>query len=141
MKHLLALGLVAVLAGACRSGSVAPTPSPSPSVSASPSASPGPATHIDHDVVYFALDRLPPVAAHVAGAGAGGSSEARILSRLVSLFSTAAPNGIFNVALGSSARPTSVRVSDDIATVDFTVPDGLWGVNGSAGTRSFIQQV
>src|SRR6185312_3896337 len=60
---------------------------------------------------------------------------------LDALFSTAAPNGLFNVALRSSAVPRAVRIDGDLATVDFTVPDGMWDVHGSAGTLAFIQQV
>jgi hypothetical protein len=135
----------ALSAAACGGGVV--TPSPTPTESAIPTATPpatatpGPATRIDHGVVYFARDRLPPVAVHVPGAGAGATADARIRSRLDALFTTAAPNGLFNVALGSSAVPAAVRIDGDLATVDFTVPNGMWNVHGSAGTLAFIQQV
>lgn len=123
-----------------------PTSSAAPSATASaaptvaPTATPA-ASRIDHAVVYFARDRLPPVAAHVDGAGVGATAEARILSRMTALFSVQATRPLFNIALAAKARPTSVRVAADLATVDFTVPLGDWGTAGSAGTRAFIQQL
>ena len=44
--------------------------------SPTPSASVAPKT-VDHDVVYFARDRLPPVAGHVDGAGQGQGHDQR----------------------------------------------------------------
>jgi hypothetical protein len=132
-------------AAACGGGVVMPSPTPTvspvPTATVPATATPGTASRIDHGVVYFARDRLPPVAVHVPGAGSGATAEARIRSRLEALFTTAAPNGLFNVALRSSAMPTGVRIDGDLATVNFTVPDGMWGVHGSAGTLAFIQQV
>jgi hypothetical protein len=91
--------------------------------------------------VYFARDRLPPVAGHIDRAGQGATAEARILARLTALYSAVAPSPLFNVAANTKARPQSVKVAGDLATVDFTVPNGDWGTAGSAGTRSFIQQL
>ena len=143
----IALACAALLAAACgTSGRIEPTPSPSatvpPSLSptAGPTASPA-APIVDHAVVYFARDRLPPVARHVDGAGTGATIDARIHSRLSALFVTEVPRPLFNVALTSRARPASVTIDGDLATVDFNVPLGNWGVSGSAGTRSFIQQL
>lgn len=151
-RRLSALLLAAAYAGAACGTAARPTPSPTfsatpvPSASATaspsalPSASPA-AAPIDHAVVYFARDRLPPVAIHVDGAGAGASADARILSRLQALMSAAAPRPLFNTALTVKARPSAVRVDGDLATVDFAVPVGDWGTAGSTGTRAFIQQV
>jgi len=146
MRRLLAsLAAIALATAACGS-TVTPTPTPTASGTASPatpspSATPAVSSHIDHAVVYFGRDRLPPVARHVAGSGTGATPETRIVSRLETLFATPAPNGLFNVALGSRARVRSARVEGDLATIDFSVPDGMWGVNGSAGTLTFLQQV
>jgi len=135
----------AAVAGACGTavtpppGSPPPTVSPSASASASPSPSLVPL--VDHAVVYFARDRLPPVAAHVAGAGDGASAEQRILSRVRRLFATDATRPLFNIARSSQAVPASVRVDGDLASVDFRVAAGDWGVAGSAGTRAFVQQL
>ena len=143
-KLFVLIATTAIIASACGSTSVQPTPTPSPTTSATasptPSASVAPKT-VDHDVVYFARDRLPPVAGHVDGAGQGASAEARILARLTALYSAVAPSPLFNVAPNTKARPKSVKVDGDLATVDFTVPNGDWGTAGSAGTRSFIQQL
>lgn len=85
---------------------------------------------------------MPPVAAHVDGAGNGASADARIGSRLAALFSSAAaPAGSFNTTLGVKARPGVVRVDGDLATIDFVVPRGDWGIAGSAAIRAFIQQL
>jgi hypothetical protein len=91
--------------------------------------------------VYFARDRLPPVAAHVDGAAAGVTSVARTLARMRALFVAPAPAGLFNAALSSLARPLSADVADDVVTIDFAVLSGDWGVAGSATVRAFIQQL
>lgn len=96
---------------------------------------------LEHAVVYLARDRLPPVAVHAESASASVTAEARIRSRLVALFSAQATSGLFNAALSSRARPERVRVDGDLATVDFAVPGGDWGVAGSTGVRAFIQQL
>jgi hypothetical protein len=98
------------------------------------------ASSVDHEVVYFARDRLPPVAAHVDGAAAGVTSVARTLARMRALFVARAPAGLFNAALSSLARPLSADVADDVVTIDFAVPSGDW-VAGSATVRAFIQQL
>ncbi|HEY6957537.1 MAG TPA: Gmad2 immunoglobulin-like domain-containing protein [Candidatus Limnocylindria bacterium] len=143
-KLLVLIAASAIIASACGSTSVEPTPTPSATPSATtspaPSATVAPKT-LDHDVVYFARDRLPPVAGHVDAAGQGTTTESRILSRLSALYGAVAPSPLFNVAANTKARPKSVKVAGDLATVDFTVPNGDWGTAGSAGTRSFIQQL
>lgn len=142
-------GAAALVISACGTGArIEPTPraSATPTAPASiaptaaPTATPA-ASLIDHAVVYFARDRLPPVAAHVDGAGTGATAEARILSRMTALFGAEATRPLFNTAPAAKARPASVRVAGDLATVDFAVPLGDWGTAGSAGTRAFIQQL
>jgi len=138
---LAALGLI--IASACGSTAIQPTPTPVPteSTTASPSATASPSPAIDHGVVYFARDRLPPVAARVTRAGAGTTAEQRIHSRLDALVTTAAPVSLFNVASAVKARVAAVTVTGDLATVDFSVPGDDWGIAGSAGTRAFVQQI
>lgn len=143
------LGTSALVMSAC-GASARPEPMPSASATstapasgaptAAPTATPA-ASRIDHAVVYFARDRLPPVAAHVDGAGTGATAEARIRSRMEALFGAEAKPPLFNAAPQAKARPASVIVAGDLATVDFAVPHGDWGTTGSAGTRAFIQQL
>lgn len=137
------LALFALVLGACGSTTVTPTPSPVPTPTSTPSDTPSatPAPAVTHDVVYFARDRLPPVGAHIAGAGAGATAEMRIRSRLDVLFGAAAPPGLFNIAPTVKARPASVVFDPTFTVVDFTVPNDDWGTAGSAGTRAFIQQL
>lgn len=147
MRRLLLAAVTVALVAACGAAVPATSPTPVPTgVVASPTATPAttatPAVAtVDHAVVYFARDRLPPVAAHIDGAGSGSTAEARVGSRLVALFSAVAPTGLFNTTLAVKARPGVVRIDGDLATVDFVVPLGDWGTAGSAGTRAFIQQI
>lgn len=136
--------LVLTIAAACGSTSVVTSPSPSSAPTPTPSATASPTSIpevVTHDVVYFARDRLPPVGAHVAGAGTGATAELRIRSRLDVLFAAPAPAGLFNVAATVKARPAEVAVESAAAFVDFTVPNDDWGTAGSAGTRAFVQQL
>lgn len=135
------LAAFAVALGGCGTPYVSPTPSPRPTPTESATPSPTPAPAVTHDVVFFARDRLPPVAGHVRGAGVGTTAAERIRSRLDALFSVAAPPGLFNIAPSVKARPASVVVGSPFTVVDFTVPNDDWGAAGSAGTRAFIQQL
>lgn len=140
------LGLAAlalIVASACGSTAVQPTPTPAPteSATASPAPTGSPSPAIDHGVVYFARDRLPPVAVRASGAGAGATAEQRIRTRLETLFTAAAPVGLFNVVKAAKARVSTVVVTGDLATIDFSVPGDDWGTAGSAGTRAFVQQI
>ena len=144
--HARQLGLAAlalIVASACGSTAVQPTPTPAPteSTTASPAPTASPSPAIDHGVVYFARDRLPPVAVHVTGAGAGATAEQRIRTRLEALFTAAAPVGLFNVVRSAKAHVSTVVVSGDLATIDFSVPADDWGTAGSTGTRAFVQQI
>ena len=135
------IAVFAVVLGGCGTPYVSPTPSPQPTPTESATPTPTPAAAVAHDVVFFARDRLPPVAGHVPGAGNGATAAERIRSRLDALFSVAAPPGLFNIAPTVKARPASVVVSSPFTVVDFTVPNDDWGAAGSAGTRAFIQQL
>lgn len=144
LRRTLSAGVIvmfAVTLTSCGTPATMPplTPDPNVTATASPTASLIPT--VTHDVVYFARDRLPPVGAHVPGAGAGATPAERIRSRLDALFVTPAPSGVFNTALAAIARPAGVSVDSGLAVVDFSVPGDLWGVAGSAGTRAFIQQL
>ena len=138
-----AIVTLAVALVACGTPATRPTPTPTPlptmTATAAPTASLAPT--VTNDVIYFARDRLPPVGAHVAGAGARATPAERIRSRLDALFVTPAPSGLFNTALTATARPDAVSVDAGLAVVDFRVIGDLWGVAGSAGTRAFIQQL
>ena len=135
------LAAFAVALVSCGTPYVSPTPSPQPTPTESATPTPTPAPAVAHDVVFFARDRLPPVAGHVPGAGIGATAAERIRSRLDALFTAAAPPGLFNIAPTVKARPASVVVGSPFTVVDFTVPNDDWGAAGSAGTRAFIQQL
>lgn len=158
MQRKLVAALLTLAVAACGGTSVQPTPTAQPSVTptqaATPStaptatALPAPTALAGRDLVYFARDRLPPVAARVSGAGIGATGEARILSRLEALFAAQPPSGLFNTTLSAKARPAAVRIEGpasrgepDLAVVDFAVPGGDWGLAGSTGIRAFVQQV
>jgi immunoglobulin-like protein involved in spore germination/sporulation and spore germination protein len=141
---------MALLGGACGSPATVPSPTPpaTPTVTTSPAPTAVPTTsptagpsQIDHALVYFARDMLPPIAGHVAGAGQGATAEARVLSRLAALFTTEAPRGLFNTALQAKARPSAVSIAGEVVTVDFAVAGGDWGVAGSTASRAFLQQL
>ncbi len=156
MQRTLVTALLTLAVAACGGTSVQPTPtvrpSATPTQTASPAptatASPAPTALAGHELVYLARDRLPPVAVRVSGAGIGATAEARILSRLQTLFAARPPAGLFNTTLQARARPASVRIEGpanrgrpDLAVVDFSVPGGDWGIAGSAGIKAFVQQV
>jgi hypothetical protein len=136
-----ALAAVALTLGACGTPYATPTPSPAPTPTQSVVPSATAAPDVMHDVVYFARDRLPPMGAHIVGAGAGATAELRIRSRLDALFVAPAPAGLFNAARTLNARPGTVTVDAGCAFVDFNVPNDDWGTAGSAGTRAFLQQL
>lgn len=142
-RRLGLAGLALIVAFACGAASTTPTPTPDPTATttAPPSPTATAAPVVLHDVVYLARDRLPPVGAHVPGAGSGATAQQRIISRLNALLTAAARPGLFNVARASTARAATAAITGDLATVDFTVPNGQWGVAGSAGTLAFLQQL
>lgn len=129
-------------------GGVAASPTPSPDASASPGGSPAASPTAtpqgnDRIWVYFALDQLPPVGAYVRGSFDDSSAERRIASRLGALADAAAPSGLFNAFATLRTEPTvdEVRIEGDLVTVDYAVPNGDWGIGGSAATLALVQQL
>jgi len=146
MKKVLTAPLMALLLTAsCGAVNERPTPAPTvtPSATSQSTASPSPAPSASagHEIVFFARDRLPPVAARADGAGAGTTAAARVLSRLAVLFGAQPPAGLFNTTLAARARPATATIDGDLVTIDFDVPGGDWGTAGSAGTKAFLQQI
>lgn len=102
-----------------------------------------PSARTDHSVAYFARDFGPPVAVFLEGAGIGASPEERIRSRLAALENGPArvePDA-FNVVATMRARLRSVTIAGDLVTIDYLVPGGDWGVDGSTSLRAFVQQL
>ena len=128
-------------------GTPAPTPTPQPNA-------------IDHQVVYFARDGLPPVGVHVRGVGdqtnpLQTTPVDRIMSRLsaVTLNGTLQkfpdadpiPAGAFSAIRGrdqvNGQGVGAVRIDGDTATVDLSVKNDDWLIRGSALTLAAIQQL
>jgi hypothetical protein len=141
---------------------VAQQPSPTvasantPAATVTPAATPTPLpTAIDHQVVYFAREGLPPVGVHVRGVGNQSDAVARINSRLSVItlnpdlvkFSDAdpIPSGAFNAIRGvgrvNAQGVGAVRVAGDTATVDLSVANDDWQISGSAQTLAAVQQL
>jgi len=97
----------------------------------------------DHTVAYYARDEGAPVAVFLEGAGLGATAEQRVTSRLVALESGPAQTGAdaFNVVASMKARLRSVAISGDLVTIDYSVPQDDWGVNGSVSLRALVQQL
>jgi hypothetical protein len=125
-------------------------------VTPSPAATPTRASNaIDHQVIYFALDGLPPVGVHVRGVGNQATPEDRIASRLsaVTLNGTLEkfpdadpiPSGAFSAIRGrdqvNGQGVGKVRVNGDTATVDLSVRNDDWLIRGSAQTLAAVQQL
>lgn len=144
---LLVAGLLATRAQTPPPVAVSPTPTPAPratAVPASPTPSPTPTAATDKLRVYFARDELPPVGLDLpAKLAYGPSREGRIRARFDALASADAPAGSFNLVKTLRTHPTvaAVSLADDLVTVDWTVPNGDWGIGGSAATRELIQQL
>jgi len=136
-----------------------PTPTvaartPAATVAPSPTLTPQP-TAIDHQVVYFARDGLPPVGVHVRGVGSQATAVDRISSRLSVItlnpdlvkFPDAdpVPSGAVNAIKGTGRVNAqgvgAVRVSGDTATVDLSVASDDWQINGAAQTLAAVQQL
>jgi Sporulation and spore germination len=139
MKIASACALLALLLTSCAAPVARPTavPSPAETVSASPTGATFGWT------VYFARDLANPVAVTVDGPPPAVTIELRVHQRMEAL--AAAPRsrdgGAFNVLARMTARLASVTVSGDLASLDYSVPSGNWGVDGSAMLRAFVQQV
>ena len=139
---------------------VATSPSPTPAISATnaPTSAPAsatPRTSVDHKVVYFARDGLPPVGLHVDYGGNDSTPEQRIHGRLTILtrntslakFATHDPvpadaHNVFptNSQIGITSD-ASVKIQGDLATVDFNVPGSDWNVRGAAQSLALLQEL
>jgi hypothetical protein len=121
---------------------------------ATPVATPTPkATAIDHQVIYFARDQLPPVAAHVdvlpVGSGVRdintlATAAERIGARVHALIGAAqAPSGTTNAMPPKIAvqSVTGVQIDGDLARVDLVVNAGNWQISGAARSTALIQQI
>jgi hypothetical protein len=142
-------------AGVQPSATLAPTNTQA--ATATPVATPTPkSTAIDRQVIYFARDQLPPVAAHVdqfpVGPNPSGvrdlstlpTASERIGARLFALINAGqAPAGTFNAMPPKSALqgPTGVQIEGDLARVDLVVNAGNWQVSGAARSTAVIQQL
>ena len=130
MRTLLAIGgALAIALSTC--GGPVPVASPTPTSSQATQRV---------QIFYARADESPvPLALELA---AGMTVDQRIKARLVAL-STApwlGPEGSFNV-LRQSAQVTTVSVAGPVATTDFAVPDGDWGLPARTTLRAFMQQL
>jgi len=130
VRTLLAIGgALAIALSAC--GGAVPVASPTPTSSQATQRV---------QIFYARADESPvPLALELA---AGLTVDQRIKARLVAL-STApwlGPEGSFNV-LRQSAQVTTVSVAGPVATTDFAVPDGDWGLPARTTLRAFMQQL
>ena len=132
-------------------------PSNTPAATTTPAATPtSKPTAIDRQVIYFARDQQPPVAAHVdafpIGSNPGGvrdlstlpTASERIGARLFALINAGqAPAGTFNAMPPKSAvqGPTGVQIEGDLARVDLVVNAGNWQVSGAARSTAVLQQL
>lgn len=133
--------LVALLLTSCAAPVARPTATPSPTETAAVSVSPSaPAASW---TVYFARDLATPVAVVLDGPVPAATIELRIRQRMELL--RGAPRsrdgGAFNVVARMTASLASVSVAGSLATLDYSVPTGDWGIDGSATLRAFVQQV
>lgn len=132
-----------------------------PAVTATPVPTPTPQpTAIDHQVVYFARDGLPPVGVHVRGVGdqrnpLQTTPADRITSRLAVVtlngdlrkFPDAdpIPAGAFSAIRGkdqvNGQGVGAVRIDGETATVDLSVKNDDWLIRGSAQTLAAVQQL
>jgi hypothetical protein len=138
-----------------------PTPSVVPTTTQAATASPAPTptakpTAVDHQVIYFARDQLPPVAVHVdafpIGSNPSGvrdlntlpTASERIGARLSALINAgSAPAGTSNAMPPKSAvqGASGVRIEGDLARVDLVVNAGNWQVSGAARSTAVLQQL
>jgi hypothetical protein len=127
-----------------------PTASASPVPSVAPTASAVVATSVP-TWVYFPRDGLPPVGAFVSGYPPNSSSREIAIDTRIGALRRAGPaeipagatNPITSVAPpqgGTSRFGLSVRIQDDLATVEFDLSSG-WGVHGSAQSQALLQQL
>lgn len=125
---------------------------PSPAASAAPASAP-PRTQVDHAVVYFARDGLPPIASAQPGlasvfAGGHTSAEERITARIGVLQGATPPPGATNAFPGTPTNLISLRggmpavtIQGDTVTLDFNVPGSDWKVRRGAQSLALLQQL
>lgn len=120
-----------------------PSPTASPAVTASPAPTVTPGATL-RQRVYLVRDQLPPVGVDVDTAAEGPQTpESRIRSRFDALATASAPSGLGNSLASSRTKPTvrDVVIAGDLARVDWNVPNGDWGVGGTAGQIALLQQL
>jgi len=134
------------------SATVAPTNTQA--ATATPAATPTPKpTALDRQVIYFARDQLPPVAAHVdvlpvttgvRDINTLPTAAERIGARVHALIGAGpAPAGTSNAMPPKAAvqSVTGVQIQDDLARVDLVVNAGNWQVSGAARSIAVLQQL
>jgi hypothetical protein len=117
---------------------------------ATPVASSIPKTAVDHGIVYFARDGLPPIGVAVPGVANEVTREERIASRVNALNSggpvgsrVVVPLGAFNAFPREDPallRVSSVAVQGDTATVDVALP-GTWRAFGPIQSVGLLKQL
>jgi hypothetical protein len=139
MQIVVIAALLALLLTSCAAPVAQPTATPSPTETAAASSTRATAGW----TVYFARDLASPLAVAVEGPAAAATTELRIRQRMDVL--AAAPRshdgGAFNVVARMTARLVTVTVAAGLVTLDYSVPAGDWGIEGSAMLRAFVQQV
>ncbi|HEY8824851.1 MAG TPA: GerMN domain-containing protein, partial [Candidatus Limnocylindria bacterium] len=120
----------------------APTTTATSTATPAPTVTPTP-TRPDHQIVYFARDGQPPISQHFDGGGVPTTPDQRIFQRVSTLLHSTQvpPNAFTAVPPQTSIGANTVRISGDLATVDFSVTGGDWGVRGSAQTLALTQQL
>lgn len=139
MKLAASAALLTLLLTSCAAPVAQPTATPSPTEVAVASPSPVSAGW----TVYFARDLATPIALTVQGPAPAATTELRVRQRMDVLAAAPASHdgGAFNVLARMTARLANVRIAGGLATLDYSVPTGDWGLNGSATLRAFVQQV
>jgi hypothetical protein len=122
-----------------------PTPTTTPGASTTPAGSPTPTPGaVVRQRVYFARDQLPPFGADVETTLKGPQTpESRIRARFEALATASAPPRTGNEFASSRTNPTvrDVVIDGDLARVDWNLPNGDWGVGGTAGQIGLLQQI
>lgn len=141
MKIIATCAVLMFALASCAAPAAQPSVSPGPGAVAS--ASPSPTAAVVAWVVYFARDLATPVAVRLEGPAPGTGVELRLRQRMDLLAGgpRSRDGGAFNVLPTMKAHLAAVTVAADLATLDYSVPEDDWGLNGSATLRAFVQQV